>query len=215
VENHWGIAFWLQILGDVALRRDDPGAAESLYQEALALLSELGDQRGIAESLHRLGHLALQQGDQEEARAFLDESLALQRELGDRRGIARALYHTAELALQRGDWAEARARYEESLAIRRELGDERSIAECLEGLAALAGVRGQREQAATLFGAAEILRDSTRLSLPLVEYFRSRAVRSRPIARKEFNESTFEAAWSQGRLLRLDQAIAYALEARD
>ena len=93
--------------------------------------------------------------------------------------------------------------------MRKTLGDKLGIAECLEGLGGLAGIRGQSEQAARLFGAAEALRQA--VGAPLSPVDRADYERRVAQARAGRDEAAFEAAWRQGREMKLEQAIEHAL----
>ena len=70
--------------------------------------------------------------------------------------------------------------------------------------------QGRPEQAVRLFGAAAVLRETTRASLPpahRAEYDRRVAA-----ARAALDETTFAVAWEEGRALSLEQAVTFALE---
>jgi len=123
------------------------------------------------------------------------------------------------VARRQGDRVAARSRYRESLALRRELGDRRGIAECLEGLAeedrGTAPCRdqtpsqGQPERAARLLGAAEALR--TRIGAPLPPHRRPEYETHRAALRVTLGEAAYTAAWSAGRALTWEEAVAEAL----
>jgi DNA-binding CsgD family transcriptional regulator len=100
----------------------------------------------------------------------------------------------------------ARAIYEESLAIARELNHRSLIASCLEGWASMVAEQGQFAWAAQLWGAAESLRESIKVPIPLVE--RADYARSVAAARAQLGEGIFAAAWVHGRTMTLEQALA-------
>jgi len=113
-------------------------------------------------------------------------------------------------ALVRGNLQQAEALHRESLALSRQLGDKLVAAEALEGLAEHASPRGEAERVARLFGAAEALRE-------VVGYRqepREHALRKPYLAvvRPQLAEAKWEAAWTEGRRLGFEEAIAYALE---
>jgi hypothetical protein len=100
--------------------------------------------------------------------------------------------------------------YEESLLLRRERGDLLTIACSLEDFAGLAGRQGQFERAVRLLGAAEAVAATLRRTLPVAvaaEYARTAAA-----ARAALSEEAFAAAWAEGRVMTLEEAVAYALE---
>jgi predicted ATPase len=148
--------------GALAHFQGDYPAARARFEEALAIMRELGDRRGIASSLNGLGNVAHEQGDFAPARALYEESLAIWRELGNRRGIARSLAGLGNVTHEQGDFAPAQALYEESLAIWRELGDRRAIAHSLNNLGNVAYVHGVYSAARALY--VESLATSVELS---------------------------------------------------
>jgi predicted ATPase/class 3 adenylate cyclase len=213
LDDEWNIALALRNLGRVALRQGDHQRATALNEESLVLSRKLGDKWALAWSLHDLGHVLHSQGDTVRATVLLEESLVLHRELGDKRGTAWALNSLGRFAHLRVDYGRATALYRESLRLRLELGEKSGIAACLEGLAGLAGAQGRQERAALLFGAAEALRES--ISWPVKHFERAGYERLADLnaIRAGLGEEAFRVAWAEGRVMPLEQAVAYALEA--
>ena len=90
----------------------------------------------------------------------------------------------------------------------REAGTKRGIVKSLAGLATLAVACQQLERAARLFGAAFALRDNLGC-FGLPERAIARAIRD---ARTAVDASTFAAAWTTGRAMTRDQAVAETIE---
>ena len=96
--------------------------------------------------------------------------------------------------------------YEQSLALYKEPADKTIAAESLEGLACVAGARGEAGLSARLFGSAEA-----------AGYGRTpgqRALREPYLAaaRSLTDETTWQAAYAEGRSKAVDSAISRALE---
>jgi hypothetical protein len=144
-------------------------------------------------------------------RVLLEESLVLRRELGDKRGTAWTLNSLGRFAHLQADYGRATALYRESLRLRLEFGEKSGIAECLEGLAGLAGAQGRQERAPLLFGAAEALRES--IGAPVKHFDHAGYERDLNAIRADLGEEAFRVAWAEGRVMPLEQAVAYALEA--
>jgi hypothetical protein len=114
-----------------------------------------------------------------------------------------------------GDDARALALLAESLSSFRE---QQVLLGIGSVLAAIAGVwaaraqpvraaRAQPVRAARLFGASEVLRRTSAAPVgAVVEYARDIA-----LVRAQLDEATFMAAWEEGKVLTLEQAIAEAL----
>ena len=112
------------------------------------------------------------------------------------------------VAIDQRDHDRARGLLAESLAIARELGDPRVVIDGLEISAYLAVAVGRMDRAARLQGAAEALRETIGVPLSpseraLYEVTMLPAVRAAP---------GFAAAWAEGRVMSVEQAVAYALE---
>jgi hypothetical protein len=122
-----------------------------------------------------------------------------------------ALNNLGDLAFDQGDFAAAKTLHEESLAIKQELGDRQGIAESLEGLAEVASAAAEPARAARIWGSAERLRAEIGSALPPSE--RPRYNRQLDAARAAIGDNVaFDLAWQEGRAMKLDDALRYALE---
>jgi hypothetical protein len=77
-------------------------------------------------------------------------------------------------------------------------------------MAELAMMQGEPNQAARLYGATEMLRDSIHAPLELGQ--RAHVDSIVATTRSQLGENAFAAAWAAGRVLTPDQAIAEALQ---
>ena len=202
-----GRALWL--LGLVRAHRDhepEPTAA----QESLAIARETGDRTLETWSLWLLGELHRRSGDLERAAELFEQGLALARQ-PSLPHIGQNLLSLGLLALQRGHVREATVRLRESLLARVEMQERWAIPDSLEGLAWVAGSQGQAERMVRLCGAAEALRQLSGATL----VGRRHASRERRLAdaRRRMGEAAFAHAWSTGRAMTQQQAVADGLEA--
>ena len=85
----------------------DQAFLQPLYQEALALTRELGDEENTAISLLNLAMVSIDLGATARAREFLLEALTLARKTGSRRIGQSALEVTAGLCSSESDWSNA------------------------------------------------------------------------------------------------------------
>ena len=197
-------------LGLVAYIQGDLATARTLLEEALAAFSSVGDQLGIGYSLLPLGELARQQGELATARAFYEEALALFRQSGDQSGVSINLMNLGAVACLEGDLEVARACYREAIGISQKMGYGAFVSHSLDGFGALLVERDEMARAAHLFGAAEVLREEIGFELePTDREFRDRHVSQ---ARAVLSDLAFATAYEQGRALKMDEAIALALE---
>jgi non-specific serine/threonine protein kinase len=193
--------------------RGDHAAARSYWETCLASYRASDDKYHIAATLHMLGNLAVALGHDEEAVAHFLESQALNREMGNTWGVAVTLINLGYIALHQNDWGHAVRLAQEGLTLLRGLGDTWGIPDCLGVLAGAAGAMQHPARAARLFGAIEALLNVTGGQLePSV---RAECDRYLVVARAQLDEAAFAAAWAEGRIFSLEQAVAYALDDRE
>ncbi len=207
--NTWGIAYGVHQLARVLFySQSDPALVRSLLQESLTLNRELGDKWINGQVLLLLGEVALSQGDMALARSLAEESMALWREIEFPWATCSlwSLELLAKAEAHQGDYARARIHYEEGLALARKVDDKGYIAFYLEGLADLIAVQGEPPWAARLWGAAEALREA--IGAPIPPVYRPAYERSVTVARAQFGEKPFAAAWAQGHTMTPEQALA-------
>jgi predicted ATPase/class 3 adenylate cyclase len=212
--NKRGVAASLnQLAGGILVTQGNYELARSLLEEAFSLNKVIGDKEGIAVSSTLLAELALSQHDLATARSLAEESLVLYQEMEYRKGAAESLSLLSRIATERGDYESARTFCNECLAIAKELGDRELLA---SGLERLAGVIAAEESegtsargalwAAKLWGAAESLRQI--ISAPISPLERATYENAVSAIRMQLSEETFDAAWTEGRNMTPDQALA-------
>ena len=102
--------------------------ARRLFEESLALTSEIGDVPGQAQALRHLGTVGLAISDLEFAEKAFESALALYRQLGDTPGIIETLNRLGDVAYETGSHERARQLYQESLTLARQHGTGWQIA---------------------------------------------------------------------------------------
>jgi predicted ATPase len=209
LENKWGIALVLNNLGVNARSQGDFQEAVKFHEQSLQLFRELGDKRHIARCLINLGIIFERKRDYEAAHELLDESLGLSRELGEKTGTTESLLFLGSVSRLQNDYAASRKLLAESLALSLDIGNKEGIIGCLEEFARLACMKGEAGRAARLLGTAEALREA--IHVPVPPAYRAEYERDISLTRSTLGEETFKDEWTQGRAMRLEQAIAYAL----
>ena len=201
-----GIARSLIWLGNVAGDQGDYASARALLEEGRATAQEVGDRHGLGVALNGLGELERLNGDYEAARTLYESSLDIFRKIGGKMGIAYLLHNLAHIDQRQDDFSSATAHLHESLEIFQELGHKQGIAMCVAGLSGVAASQGHPERAARLMGAAEALLETIGARLDpadFVEYTRKVSD-----VRDLLGTAAFSAAWSAGRAMPVEQAIA-------
>jgi predicted ATPase/Tfp pilus assembly protein PilF len=201
----------LHTLGEIELALGNIDKAAMCYEQALATGRKLGHKRAVVGGLDGLGKAAFDRGEYAPARASYEQALQVADELGQKSEFAIALGNNlAELAAEERKFDEARRFCTSSLRNSREVGDKESIVAALSTFAWLCFASiGQAEMAAQLFGAVGAIRDSLGMALPP----RQRARYEHRIAaiRDALGQRVFAAAWARGKVMSIDQAVAYCL----
>ncbi len=200
------LGWLLDLLGLVALDQGEDDRAQALLEEGLTLNRETGDTRGMVNALFYLIRMLFVQREVARARAFAEEQLALSRAMDFRPGIASALIVLGCFALQEGNVAMTGELFEEGLALLREVNDSWSLATCLQSIGVAVAAQGRPAEAVQLWGTAEGLCAAQGTSLPPTE--RAFVARAATTVRAELGEEAFTLAWTQGRAMTPEQALA-------
>ena len=158
ISNQQALANTLITLGDMETELANYDTAFELMNEALDIMRELNDIRGIARALWQLGGCAVRHGKYDQATQYFREALPYLRIIGDRGQTAIALSGLAEVAIRQGDFKQAAILEKESIAMRREIGEPWGIAVSLGNFAWISLLRGDLYQAVSLLHESLTLR---------------------------------------------------------
>jgi tetratricopeptide (TPR) repeat protein len=150
----WEAALFEGKLGMLAQLRGDYDIAKSLYEEALEIYEQLGDQAGISFNTHQLGILAQRRGDYDTAERHYRRSLEISERLDDQWGMATSYGQLGRLAQDRQDYSAAETSYRRGLEIFERLKDEKGMANSYHQLGMLAEDQGDYVAAESLSGQA-------------------------------------------------------------
>ena len=137
-----GVAFALNLLGQIAGWQGDRDRARSYLEESLRISRAIDHQAGIANTLHKLAQVHGSVGEYAEARRLAQESLELCRQLGRPDWIGYALDVLGWVTLCLGDYDACKTHYDASLRLFREIGDRLGTALALGGLGSVEWARG-------------------------------------------------------------------------
>jgi hypothetical protein len=110
------------------------------------------------------------------------------------------------MALLRNDLGKAADLYEEATSVAWSIERNPVVLSALEGFACLAAAHGESARAARLWGAFQTLREGK--DVPWDADFLAEADAHISVVRSGMGEE----AWEEGRVMTLDEAVAYALE---
>ncbi|HZF58488.1 MAG TPA: helix-turn-helix domain-containing protein [Rubrobacter sp.] len=207
------LAFTMVQRGYAATFRGDLDAAEEALSEGLAMTGGRGGRWGAALIQNALGQVALSRGDFGRAMGLLREGEAALHETEDAFTLATNLNIQATISQLEGADGRTEALLRESVGLSSALGDTWALVYGLVGLAGVASRQGDPERAARLFGAAEGLGEAASV---VPSFPPTRALYEQDLAstRAQLDTETFDAAWAEGRAMRLDEAAAEALQER-
>lgn len=206
-----GEGFMRLALGSVAFaegRLDDAATdAETSFRIVGPLMPSLGAisrglQANVAIALSRLT----------EASRYAAEAVRLGRETDTVGAILWGLVAQASFARAHGDAHAAEDLIHEALDIASGSGYRMPATEILDGLAGTVAQQGRFDEAVRLFGAAQAARDA--LGLPRFPVLQPSHEADVAFVRAAVDEEVFEAAWTEGAALNLDDAIDYARRGR-
>jgi predicted ATPase/DNA-binding CsgD family transcriptional regulator len=211
----FSVAHALIGLGALAIARGEHGLGTALLDECLIAARAIPEQR-LAEimagrALINLAVIPRTQNNHILAVERLEAALRLVRGAGYAAATILALGDLGDLARDQGDHVHALERYREALVLGRENPRTRVMGDVIEGVGIVASEVGQAERGATLLGAAEAMRERIGLRYR-VEENQVALDQAAANIRTSLGEQPFAVAWSAGRNLTPDQAVAAALD---
>ena len=210
--DRWGTALALARAAVLSELQGDLAGAERAWQEQQVLARELGHRGAMAGGLSHLAVLRLRRGDSAAAVTLFERSVTLFRAIGERGSTAPPLAQLALLAGREeggGGFPRAWALLREALRVWREQDDVPGLARGLYVAAALTAAQGDLPRAARLAGAGEAA--LALRGLPSDPLLRAAVAAERDAVRATLpEEGELAEAWSAGRALPRDQALALA-----
>jgi non-specific serine/threonine protein kinase len=194
--------------GFAALLGGDPDRACRRLEAAVDRCPDLATRAAALILLARTHEL---RGDMVEALAWNQRMLALSESHGESLCRSVALWGIGIESWRRGDHRLAAEMVKSGLQLAQHLDDARTVASCLEVLAWIAAEDGKPGPAVVMMSAAETVGSAVgnyAFLYPNLPVFHEKCVDR---VRDAIDEKAYEAARAEGRSLRLDDAVAYAL----
>jgi tetratricopeptide (TPR) repeat protein len=191
-------------------RSGDFMGARQVLEQSLTYLRECGDLIGASGSKRQLAQIALEEGNYAEANAELEENLHFLRQARLNIFIDIPLWGLSVIAMREGNYERAKEWYTECLLFDQQIGLPRQFAECFIGFAGIASAAKRFERAAQLLGAGEAEEEAR--GVPFENIDQIELKRLIVILREELGNANFETLAAKGRLMTMEQAIAFALE---
>lgn len=116
-QDHWFLAYCLNLLGRIACALEKYDESHHHAQESYAIREAFDDAEGMAVARTLAGKIALLQGQAGEAQRLYEHSLALYQDLGDQGGIAASLNGLGMAACNQGNYQDAHSYLRQALQI--------------------------------------------------------------------------------------------------
>ncbi len=206
-----GSAYVVQALGLKAFIEDDTALASSLLAESVQTLDASGDHAGATYGTVLYCIMSMLSGESDRLAEAHERCREMTVPYDESWMWSFSLWAMGMDAWNRGDLVTASETLDAALRLKRPLQDLMGIAECIEGIAWVMATSNKLQRAAVLLGAAETAWESMGLHIDTIPGFNRHRQNSAKVART-LGERPFQAAHRQGRLLDLDEAIAFALD---
>jgi DNA-binding SARP family transcriptional activator/Tfp pilus assembly protein PilF len=151
LQNPRGEAAAYRSLGRVYARLNEPQQAQASLDQALRILTEIGDLNGQARVHRTRAYLHDRNGELELSRQSIFRAVELSRQEGDETQLANALGHYGWINAVIGDYDTAGPYCEEALAIARRTGNRIGEAGAWDSLGYIRHHQGDHEQAAQCY----------------------------------------------------------------
>ncbi len=208
--DQWGLAQAYINMALYALVSGNTAAQEAYTQNGLAALQAANTPYLSALCLFSLGMADRFRGNLDPAQRYFEEGLVLFRQLKNRHFENVMHSELGHISRQKGDFTKAHEIYRTTILRWQELGSRAAIANQLECFAFVSLAQNQPRRAATLLGAAEALRE--RISTAMTNWEHIEYDQAATQLHFSLNEAEWNAHWSAGRAMPMEQAIQFALE---
>ena len=208
VDDPYGQAWGLRILGIVAENRSYWGEATATLEAVLAAWRRLGESLNAGFVLTILSGIAYGQGDLDRAATLAEEALVLYRAEGDRSWTGLTLGYLGMIAIARGELSAAARHCQASLTTLVEIDDAKWTYKPLVWLAEAAARSNLPQSSARLLGAIDawLLRTDGHL----FQFDRAGYERAEGDARAALGGEAFAAAHEAGRAMTVEEWRAAA-----
>jgi predicted ATPase/DNA-binding SARP family transcriptional activator len=187
----------LELLANITSKDDDYVPNWEYALESLAVFRQINHESGISIVLNSLGQMAYLQEDYQQAKEYLEEAVALSRKANNLGPVK--LLNLAEVLSSLHEDEKASALIAEAFDLAHQFRSEMLFAACLRTLAIVLSTTPQPEQAARLFGAAEIIREKYNIPIEPIDKPRYQAAVAALASR--LSQTGIQTAWLEGRKL--------------
>jgi predicted ATPase/class 3 adenylate cyclase/Flp pilus assembly protein TadD len=209
LEDKHGIATALRTLSKAIQNQGRFEHSQTVGEQSATLFRELSDRGCLGITLPILARTILAQGNVTRAFEVAQEAATLTEVIGEYGSNGDALHVLGRIAIAQGDISNALKHFHAALTLLKQIMDTSQIPSVLEGLAYALAISSQPHNAIRLLGAADALREKTKLTITEIE--RPDYDRTMSLLHDQIDDASFQKIWDEGRALTMEQAIELAL----
>jgi predicted ATPase len=202
-------ALWI-VGGALAFIAGDYVKSRSYLEESVSISRNLGLRPETGLGLSNLGFLVFLLGDLQAAKTHLEEALRIAQDLPDLYTVSVVQDSLSAVMQDLGDLDSARSLANQALKYNWQIQNTMNLRNALENLASLAVLQGKAKRASQLWGVAERLHFENASGITVLWHDRNE--RFMTMAKAQLDETSFHTAWQEGRTMKLEEAVSYALE---
>jgi|GEM_PF-741284 len=212
LDDKKSVSIALLNIAEISISKEAYTYARNFYDKSLNLLLEMGYKMLIAHTLKDLAEITKYEGDYDKANELFYESLDMMEQCGNNTEIMWLCRSMAELELKRQNYSKAKEMYRKGLNIFKESSKTNWLypMSVFEALAEISFAQDELTRAAKLIGAADKLFEVSGKLISKNDFaqFYTRHWK----VQEKMNRDTFEAAWSEGNMMRIEEALEFAME---
>lgn len=187
----------------------DLDLSQGYVEESLRLAREAGLRSQEAQASEILGFIAIHRNNFDEARSNFKESMRVYQEIGATFNVLLEKSNLAHLERKLANYADALEYYRETIIAFRDIGQTGAVLHQLECFGFIALAQNQDERSLKLFAASNALREQgDRPMTPDEQIYFDEQLTS---LRERVDSMRFDAIWTQGFGMMMEQAIEYAI----
>jgi len=212
IEDPWPLAVCLIRMGDALKPGGQAAAARPFLEEGVASARRIGDKSVLSEGLRELGSVYYIAGDLTAAESLTEEALANGRVIGSLVSVFLALFQLVIISCLQNDPVKAKRYCLEAWALGKDTGSPFVALFALLTFGLAASVGGEAGRGVRLLAAAQAL--LARIDVNLGEGEPTMMVVRQVLekAQAQLGPEAFQAAWTEGQQMTLEQALAFATE---
>jgi tetratricopeptide (TPR) repeat protein len=213
VNDSFGLGSAYMGMARLSANKGDQYEKEKYFEKLREMMREMPKSFQVSMFHLGMGMDERLRGNYDTARKIFEEGLEMFKRLHSKNFVLVMRSELGHVERQQGNLSQARSMYRETIKGWQDLGNRAAIANQLECFGFLALAEEEPQATVKLFAAAEALRE--RIQAPMTDYERVEYDQAVAQVRSLLSETEFNALWAEGRSMKMEQAIEFALEERN